>query len=184
MEYFDYYRERFRRQKRPIFFSRIEWVYYLRTTLYAPPDLGHPMFTETLKALPNTIFITVNPKPEIKLETFTRALARSVTKTAVDAYTYSIEQRGKSEETLGEGTHAHILIEYHGRSYGQLKNDFIRTFKKLIGNDKHVHCKQVFNKTNVINYITKNKDLDILFRQKYNLSPIYTNAIRETEIPS
>lgn len=56
-------------------------------------------------------WITINPNPSIKLETFIKVIEKIVKKTCFTDYIYVYEQRGTDTKTLGKGFHAHLLLK-------------------------------------------------------------------------
>jgi len=77
------------------------------------------------------VFITVNPRPDVPLSDFKKAVDKSVQKTFIKKSLHVIEQRGESMDTLGKGFHTHILIDKGDYRISHLKREFARTFGKL-----------------------------------------------------
>jgi len=57
------------------------------------------------------LFITINPRPDIKLPMFRKKLEKLVNRQMFLKYLYVLEQRGSTEPDVGKGFHAHILAQ-------------------------------------------------------------------------
>ncbi len=56
-------------------------------------------------------FITINPKPDITLIYFKKQVFKYLKRNIVKSYLMVFEQRGDTLKNIGQGFHAHILIE-------------------------------------------------------------------------
>lgn len=136
------------------------------------------------------LFITINPKPGVKLEDFTKVCHKISKKTCFNKVLYVFEQRGTIEGCdIGKGFHCHLLIE-RNLNYKPTKciTNIKSSLKKFVGNVNNQHqlnC-QVIGKefaNDKKNYILgKNKtgdgkdakqDADIKWRFDRNISPFY-----------
>ena len=57
------------------------------------------------------VFITINPRPDVKLPMFRKKLEKLVNRKMFLKYLYVLEQRGSTETEVGKGFHAHILAK-------------------------------------------------------------------------
>lgn len=57
------------------------------------------------------VFITVNPEPEVSFEDFDKQVRKLLKRNMFGGSLAVYEQRGKTEEEIGNGFHAHILAE-------------------------------------------------------------------------
>lgn len=86
------------------------------------------------KAPPLTfVFLTINPKPEVGLESFMNKVQKITKSTMFADHLGVIEQRGTGE-TLGKGFHAHILFRRHSplsdsKPPSEIKRDLKRSLK-------------------------------------------------------
>lgn len=86
------------------------------------------------------LFVTINPKKEIKLDRFLTIIKKLSSRAFVDEYMYVIEQRGSDEKEIGKGIHCHILIKRDlnykpSKCCKYLKNGC----KKIVGNIQNDH---------------------------------------------
>lgn len=140
------------------------------------------------------LFITVNPVKGVELSKFLKKLKSCVTKKWIDEYLYVIEQRGDSDETLGDGFHCHMFIYHQNKSkkWSDVKREIKSTFSSIsdTSNPSCLKIKNVPNQlvyNNYLNYMIgqkkddkgKNKrikqEFDKVFRRKNGLLDIYTN---------
>lgn len=115
------------------------------------------------------MFITINPKPEVKLDLFKKLVLRYCKRSMIKQYLCVFEQRAAEYEEVGKGFHAHILIE-RDVSYppSKVRKNTYNSFKNVVGNPKHVDIptgKQVVNN-----------------RQKYMLELKKQQAKRKSQI--
>lgn len=59
------------------------------------------------------IWLTINPRKEITLEEFIKTIKKYVKRTFIKSYYYVYEQRAsqRNEKDMGDGLHAHLLLE-------------------------------------------------------------------------
>lgn len=81
------------------------------------------------------LWITVNPKPEVKFCDFKKKIEKLVNRKMFTHYEYVYEQRGCSVETAGKGFHCHILAT-RNVAYKPCKciSNVRNTCKTLVGN--------------------------------------------------
>ncbi len=82
------------------------------------------------------LFITINPKPGVKLEDFTKVCHKISKKTCFNKVLYVFEQRGTIEGCdIGKGFHCHLLIE-RNLNYKPTKciTNIKSSLKKFVGN--------------------------------------------------
>uniref|UniRef100_UPI00404767B9 hypothetical protein n=1 Tax=Aliarcobacter sp. TaxID=2321116 RepID=UPI00404767B9 len=58
----------------------------------------------------NVLFVTVNPRPDVSLIEFKKAMNKFLSKVWVQSYYMVYEQRGVDETEQGKGFHSHILL--------------------------------------------------------------------------
>lgn len=137
------------------------------------------------------IWITINPKPEIKLEDFQKIIKKICLKTCFTEHLAVLEQRGDTLETLGTGFHAHILFK-RNLNYKPTKciTNLKNSLKKVVGN---INNQNQFNykiigtdfakdkKKYIIgqNKTGENKDVkqehDLIWRKKENIEEYLGN---------
>ena len=114
------------------------------------------------------IWMTVNPRPEIKLEEMVKVVEKYVKRTFIEKYVYVYEQRASKEnnKNIGTGIHSHILIKRNMEaniSIYDIKKRTKMAFKNItdVNNNKIFHYKNMPEKYVIdkINYMT-NKNLD------------------------
>lgn len=141
------------------------------------------------------LWLTISPKKEIKLKEFLEKVEKFAERKMFEDYLYVIEQRGQSEEELGKGFHAHLLLK---RSMKYKQNKIIsnskNTFKKMTNVDNH----DIFNyhwcpeeylkdkKEYILGTKTgcekdKKQFFDVLFREKNNLNIYYKKTWPKAE---
>lgn len=79
-----------------------------------------------------SVFITVNPRSDVSLKIFKDTLVKATSKSWITNYIYVIEQRGETEDELGKGMHAHILLFKGKKKLSELVREMGNTFKKLL----------------------------------------------------
>ena len=57
------------------------------------------------------VFITINPRSDVKLQDFRDKVDKFVNRNMFTQYRYVYEQRSDTEEDMGKGFHAHILLK-------------------------------------------------------------------------
>lgn len=132
------------------------------------------------------LFITLNFKPNMELETIKKLMDNIVAKKWVSRYYYSIEQRGNTKETAGEGLHVHLILTNVNKPMSQIHKETYNTVKNYVGNKLHVDVKTYPTKflDEKLQYIQGLKwdsdkkektEMDKYFRLKNNLEMMYTN---------
>lgn len=133
------------------------------------------------------LWLTISPKKDIDFELFKNKIEIFANRKMFDDYLYVYEQRGKTEETAGEGFHAHLLLK-RNMKYKQNKiiSNSKNTFKKITDVENH----DIFNfhwcPEEYLNdkreYILGTKTgcekdtkqlIDVIFREKKNLNIYY-----------
>ncbi len=142
------------------------------------------------------LWITINPKPDIKLNDFITKIEKLVKRKIFTEYMYVLEQRGKTAEEQGKGFHAHILAK-RNLNYKPFKtHECIRnTCKNLVKNAK---CNKTINIQNIgfdfaedkKEYILGTKtgegkdekqEIDIIWRKNNNLNKYYNGSQKTQE---
>lgn len=142
------------------------------------------------------LWITVNPKPSIKLNDFINKIEKLVKRKIFTEYMYVLEQRGNTEEDQGKGFHAHILAK-RNLNYKPFKtHECIRnTCKHLVKNKK---CNKTINIQNIGSEFAEDKkeyilgeklgegkdekqEIDIIWRKNNNLNKYYNGSTQTQE---
>jgi len=135
------------------------------------------------------LWITINPKPSIKLVDFVKFIAKISTKTCFTSCLYVFEQRGTSEQDIGKGFHCHMLAK-RNINYKPCKcrDNVKNSCKKLVGNHNNKAQLQIvvigedFAKDKKDYILGKNKtgtdkaakqDGDVIWRIKESIEPYY-----------
>lgn len=140
-------------------------------------------------------FITLRPekKHEHRFNDFKQEVMEYLKRTMFIDWTMVFEQKGETEETLGEGYHCHILSRCADWATKQkMINDTKSTWKKWLNGDvpdAFVQIDKVETTTdhdNKIKYMSGDKadewkqkavEMDILFREKYHLEKLYKPSL-------
>ena len=133
------------------------------------------------------LYLTINPKKGSSFFDFKPLLERFVKRKIIEQFFYCYEQRGQTENELGEGFHCHLLLK---RSLRVPPNKFVRnaknTFKKItnVNNPQIFHyrwCPQEYL-IDKIAYISGHKNdeekdlkckMDTVWRLLHSLQPYY-----------
>ena len=107
----------------------------------------------------NVLFITVNPRPDVNLIDFMKALKKYISKVWIEDAIYVLEQRGISEDDSGRGFHAHILL---WKPDSKKSHEVIRETKNTFKNICSIDNPSILNIKNC-------KDEDIEKRKNYML---------------
>jgi len=136
------------------------------------------------------LFVTINPKPEVKLEDFTKTVEKLVKRQMFSAYAYAFEQRASAPEEVGKGFHVHILMKRNiNYKPCRIKKNMENTCKSICNTKDN----RVFNVQFIgtefardkMEYISGGKtgdgkdqkmDMDIIFRENNDMLSIYTNG--------
>lgn len=131
-------------------------------------------------------FITVRPSDQIAFRDLFDTVRRLVKRACFLEYTCSFEQKGTSEETLGQGAHVHIIASLTQRSKGEVLRDIASTFARLCSKEfcdvKIVSHPATLKQKYLIDYESKDehkektKDWDALWRERMGLRPLYETA--------
>lgn len=138
------------------------------------------------------LFITINPKENIKLDHFLKKVLKFIHRNFCDEASAVIEQRGVNIEELGKGFHAHIALK---RNLNYRPSDIIKgaknTFKdccdttkntllniKIHGKDFHKDKLEYINGIKTGEGKSEKQIMDRQFREKYNIDPVY-NALKQ-----
>jgi hypothetical protein len=145
------------------------------------------MENENLKEeLKEWIFITINPKPDIKLEDFINKI-KSLTKWKIFQKGYYVfEQRGENDASIGDGFHAHIMLENYSiewkRLHTRLETTFTNYCSKPYKNTINIQRKSPEHGRETLEEYMKGikeeeKDLkckyDIIWRKNNSIKDIY-----------
>ena len=107
----------------------------------------------------NVLFITINPRPDVLLEEFMKAMNKFKSKVWIEDYIYVYEQRGITEEESGKGFHAHFLL---WKPDNKKSHEVIRETKNTFKNICSIDNPSILNIKNC-------KDEDIEKRKNYML---------------
>jgi len=135
---------------------------------------------------PELYFITVNPKPGTTLDMLMKHIHNFCSRKSVRDYLYSIEQRGETEETMGDGIHSHILLKWNKKDNKYIKQFLYESCKRIVGSNmpQILNVRRITNEVyqDKIDYLNgikwdAEKDLkikyDIKFREINKISPLY-----------
>lgn len=136
-------------------------------------------------------FITINPKPDVSLDTFKKQVEKAVNRNMFVQVRYVYEQRGTNMDEAGKGFHTHILAKRNlsykpNKVAANLKN----TFKGVVDvnnpsllNIQHIGADFAKDKDEYIDGVKtgEGKDLkqeiDVEWRKSNGLSVIYGEKI-------
>jgi hypothetical protein len=166
-------------------------IQFIKASQEALANMNDPMLKEF-----KCIWITLTPEECHDYDNNPKRLAEEIIKwleksSHVSTYSFAIEQRSDNIELMGKGVHAHILIQQTDLTYTR----WVEWVKRTWG-CKHGVKFNFFgrNKTGAIyfkdeefakekeQYLLGNKEgshkqalskIDKLFREKYNIQPIY-----------
>lgn len=147
---------------------------------------------QTAKAHKNLyLFITINPKPEIKFDVFHKKMEKLVNRNIFKKGMYVLEQRGTTIEDAGKGFHCHMLCT-RNLDYKPCKvSACIRNTCKTLcnANDRRVLNIQFIGEEfmeDKRNYVlghnktgegkSEKQDMDVHWRKKNNLKLYYNDA--------
>lgn len=131
-------------------------------------------------------FITLNPKQDCEFEPFKDAVGDISCWSWVDKCLWVFEQRGSTEEEMGKGFHAHVLISNYNIEKGKLKTQIRNKFKKFcldIESCINIQQKKREWLNDKLEYIMGKKldegkpekqEIDTLWREKMNLKQFYS----------
>ena len=137
------------------------------------------------------VWITINPKPGVTLETFRKKVEKLVKRNIFTEATYVYEQRGTDAMSCGKGFHCHLLCK-RNLNYKpfRVSQCIQNTCKDLIKNPKDnkllniQHIGEDFAADKII-YMLEQKTgegkdqkqlIDKIFREKNNLNIVYKYA--------
>lgn len=140
-------------------------------------------------------YVVVNLKPVISFASKTHyicdLLQRYVQRKYIGKYIYTYEQRGTTDDNLGNGVHLNIVFQlaYH-KVPSQVYRETRNTFKDVIGNPLHVCFRSSVNPQNFISYILgqkKESKMDLVIRDRQwrlqlGLEDYYSNFIQPTSL--
>jgi len=131
-------------------------------------------------------FLTVNPKPDVKLDLFLKLLGNFVKRKPVVDFVYTIEQRGETESECGKGFHSHILLTWDSSMSSKVRQYSGETFKRIIGsnNNKIININRIpkefyQDKLDYMNGLKWDSEkeskikMDLIFREKNNILSLY-----------
>lgn len=138
-------------------------------------------------------FITIRPAcDKITFELFYNKIAKLTDRKCFKSFTASFEQKGTSQDTLGDGFHVHIVANTTHRSKGEVLRDLTSTFNKWINlkyiTENNIDVKPSKTPQQIIqNYLIQyesedghkapTKEWDTLWRNYNKIEPIYTDYI-------
>lgn len=118
------------------------------------------------------MFITINPNyKDVSFERFAAKADRLFKNKNIKDYTYSYEIRN----TQTKGFHLHGLIDRGGTPPSVIEREMRKMFEPICGHERHIHVRMIkdCDLEKVINYITKNKKLDVEWRKTKGLKDVY-----------
>lgn len=138
-------------------------------------------------------FITVRPDSNlITFLDFKIMIEKMIKRKCFLLYNYSYEQKGITNETIGDGFHCHLVAQMTQRSKGEVLRDVISSFKNyaspnciqvdICKNPTDVVDKYLLNYESADGHKVVTQESDALFRKKYSLENLYTNSVSITEV--
>lgn len=136
-------------------------------------------------AVTRTYMITIRPDDKrIDFNHFRNVVQDYVNRRMIEnIYAISFEQKGTSEDTLGNGFHVHIIAKVTCRSKRELLLNTISTFKNwtasnciqvdLCKNPEEVKQKYLIDYSSSDEHKIETKKWDSLWRERNNIAPIY-----------
>ena len=140
------------------------------------------------------LWLTISPKPKVKLEDFIHKLDKFAKRSMFLNYKYTLEQRGTTESTMGKGFHAHLLLE---RSMKYKPSKVEKNSENTWKNITNVKNKEIWyfkwcpseyleDKREYMRLGGKTGDgkadkqtIDILWRKKNNIKTFYESEVHE-----
>lgn len=134
------------------------------------------------------VFITVNPKPEVKWDDFYKKITKLAKRKMWTHAVYAFEQRGKTESEAGKGFHVHMLckrdLNYKPTHCKRNIRNGCKTLVKEVKTDRFVNIQIVGDdyKKDKLEYFTgiktgEGKDakqaIDIIWRKKLAINDVY-----------
>ena len=90
-------------------------------------------------------FITISPKPDCDFNEFKSAIEDVSTFIWAEKLKWTFEQRGTTDQDMGTGFHAHIILEKYNIAPSKLKTIMKNKFSKFVVVDKYID-----NKINIL----------------------------------
>lgn len=138
------------------------------------------------------LWITINPRSSVNIIEFKQILQKSLTKPWIKGYCAVIEQRGCSEDEIGKGFHAHIILNKGDYRFTHARREFQSSYRKVcdIQNFHTFNFSYCFENDlkNRHNYILGHKKdpekhikqiFDKKFRNIYNIPSYYGQPLCE-----
>lgn len=151
-------------------------------------------FQELVKETKQRYFVTVRPDVEkINFEQFYILCKKFLERACILESTVSFEQKGTSDETLGNGFHIHMILNMTQRSKGEVLRDIQSTFRSCTAPnciDVQVIKTQI-DMTRCKAYIEQyesndehkivTKDWDTLWRERNKIKTTYEGLLEQRE---
>lgn len=133
-------------------------------------------------------FITIRPKDDsIPFDAFQLIVDKFVRRKMITWYSFSYEQKGVDEESLGKGFHVHIIVKTTCTSKAELLRNAISAFKcctepncidvKLCKTPNSVITKYLLNYESEDGHKIVTKEMDALWRKNNALESLYTSSV-------
>jgi len=145
------------------------------------------LYTEKLK---QTYFITIRPNPrDVRFNDFYQKIAAFIERKCFLKFELAFEQKGVSDETLGDGFHCHIIANLTQRSKGEVLRDVCSTFKDMASAnciqvdilktpDDLKRCESyIHDHHSEDGHKITTKEWDEKWREREGLSPIYNTSL-------
>lgn len=148
----------------------------------------HQLRNEGLKPL---VLVSIRPPDTVEFKVFKNIVDKILNKKWLKDYILVWEQKGETIETMGKGKHIHILLNRNGKKFSEVKREIDNTIKCIIdlkvysAHDYKLASDDDDNVVRLKNYILGTKkdeykhpaqEIDILFREKYNLKSYYQSG--------
>jgi len=141
-------------------------------------------------------FITINPKPEVKFETFRDTCIKFSQRKMFSKTWLVFEQRGATDDDIGKGFHAHVeTVRNLDYKPSQIVRNTENTFKNLVdlkvknhtltiqhhGEDFHKDKMEYIEGVKTGEGKDEKQIMDVKFRIKNNLNVCYKHYAKENE---
>lgn len=149
--------------------------------------LLHEDYVEVIGQTNNWYMITIRPDTsKCDFETFYEKVRKFSQRSFFKEYTLSFEQKGTSDDTLGNGFHVHIVADTTHRSKGECLRDSKSTFSGIAA-ENCIDVRTTKNPKDIIQqYLVEYEssddhkkptmEWDHKWRQNNNLENLYTNV--------
>lgn len=148
----------------------------------------HSVYTETIGTLMQWYFVTVRPdSKKCTFEEFYSTVHKYIHRKCIKYFYLSFEQKGTSEDELGNGFHAHMIIDGTWRSKAECLRDTKSSFNKIAAENciqviptrepEKIKDKYLLEYESEDNHKIVTKEWDAKWREKECIDELYTNDL-------